>query len=44
MSSDIKDLREKLASKRVELKELFESVEDGQYTAEQKQAIARQKQ
>tara|TARA_A100001388_G_scaffold250471_1_gene211772 strand:+ start:1623 stop:2879 length:1257 start_codon:yes stop_codon:yes gene_type:complete len=40
MSSDIKDLREKLASKRVELKELFESVEDGQYTAEQKQAIA----
>ena len=40
MSSDIKDLREKLASKRVELKELFESVEDGKYTAEQKQAIA----
>ena len=40
MSQDIKDLREKLASKRVELKELFESVEDGRYTADQKQAIA----
>ena len=40
MSQDIKDLREKLASKRVELKELFESVEDGKYTADQKQAIA----
>ena len=30
MSEDIKDLREKLAAKRVELKELFDSAENGQ--------------
>ena len=39
--SDIKDLREKLAAKRVELKELFESSEDGKYSAEQKEEIGR---
>jgi len=37
--SDIKDLREKLAAKRVELKELFESSEDGKYSTEQKNEI-----
>ena len=41
MSEDIKDLREKLAAKRVELKELFDSAEMGKYTSEQKEAIAR---
>jgi len=39
--SDIKDLREKLAAKRVELKELFESAEDGKYTSEQKEEISK---
>lgn len=39
--SDIKDLREKLAAKRVELKELFESSEDGKYSAEQKEEIGK---
>jgi len=41
MSEDIKDLREKLAAKRVELKELFESAEDGKYTSEQKEEISK---
>ena len=41
MSEDIKDLREKLAAKRVELKELFDSAEMGKYTSDQKEAIAR---
>ena len=36
---DIKDLREKVAAKRAELKELFEANEDGKYTAEQKGEI-----
>ena len=39
--SDIKDLREKLAAKRVELKELFESSEDGKYSTEQKNEIGK---
>ena len=39
--SDIKDLREKLAAKRVELKELFESSEDGKYSTEQKEEIGK---
>ena len=41
MSEDIKDLREKLAAKRVELKELFDSAEMGKYTSDQKEAIAK---
>ena len=36
---EIKDLREKVAAKRAELKELFEANEDGKYTAEQKGEI-----
>ena len=36
---DIKDLREKVAAKRAELKELFEANEDGKYSAEQKGEI-----
>lgn len=37
--SDIKELREKVAAKRAELKELFEANEDGKYSAEQKGEI-----
>ena len=40
--SDIKDLREKLAAKRVEMKELFEAAdENGKYTSDQKEAISK---
>jgi HK97 family phage major capsid protein len=37
--SDIKELREKVAAKRAELKELFEANEDVKYSAEQKGEI-----
>ena len=37
--ADIKELREKVAAKRAELKELFEANEDGKYSAEQKGEI-----
>lgn len=37
--ADIKDLREKVAAKRAELKELFDANEDGKYSAEQKGEI-----
>lgn len=37
--ADIKDLREKVAAKRAELKELFDAKEDGKYSAEQKGEI-----
>ena len=36
---DIKELREKVAAKRAELKDLFEAQEDGKYSAEQKGEI-----
>ena len=37
--ADIKELREKVAAKRAELKDLFEAQEDGKYSAEQKGEI-----
>ena len=37
--SEIKELMDKVASKRTELKEVFESAEDGKYTSEQKEEI-----
>lgn len=37
--AEIKELREKVAAKRAELKELFEAQEDGKYSAEQKGEI-----
>ena len=39
--SEIKELMDKVASKRTELKEVFESAEDGKYTSEQKEEIKR---
>ena len=37
--NDIKELREKVAAKRAELKELFDAKEGGKYTSEQKGEI-----
>tara|TARA_Y100000114_G_scaffold44816_2_gene40476 strand:+ start:1650 stop:2873 length:1224 start_codon:yes stop_codon:yes gene_type:complete len=37
--SEVKELMDKIAAKRTELKEVFESTEDGKYTSEQKEEI-----
>ena len=37
--SEVKELMDKIAAKRTELKEVFESAEDGKYTSEQKEEI-----